>query len=264
MRVTDEAVGEPALVVARVRVIEPRVALEHRLAADVSLPGQRHRQHRVAHGGALAQRAAAAACPFEIAGRQARAERDRAVHLVFGEPHDLRGGDGRAEDAEHHAGVEAARHHRGNEVGGHPLHDLVARGETGEEVAAGGPAGLRGHEGAGDDARAGMGQHAKGVPLAAGHRHLGVRERGTASRHPGAVHHDGGATLHAGLFVADQLHRLAPARRQRAEQHRREPVECDALGAIDHRGRKIVKAKPDDPLRELPAERCHRVRLLDS
>ncbi len=31
----------------------------------------------------------------------------------------------------------------------------------------------------------------------------------------------------------------------------------DALGAIDHRGREILIAQPYDPLRKLPAERCH-------
>ena len=195
-------------------MIEAGVALEHGLAADVTLLRESDRQHRVANRGALAQCAAAAARPFEVAGRQARAERDRAVHLIFGEAHDLRGGDGGSEDAEHHPGVEAARHHRGNEVGGHPLHDFVARREAGEEVASRGAGRLRGDEGAGDDARPRVRQHAEGIPLAARHRHLGVRERGATPRHPGAVHHDGGAVLHAGFLVADQLHRLAAARRQ--------------------------------------------------
>ena len=63
-----------------------------------------------------------------------------AVHLVLGEAQDLRGGDRGAEDAEHRAGVEAARHHGRNEVGGHALHDLVAGGEAGDEVAPEAPA----------------------------------------------------------------------------------------------------------------------------
>jgi len=35
------------------------------------------------------------------------------------------------------------------------------------------------------------------------------------------------------------------------------PWSVNALGAIDHVGRQIVVAKLGDPLRELPAERCH-------
>ena len=51
-------------------------------------------------------------------------------------------------------------------------------------------------------------------------------------------------------------------RRPRAEEHRREAVERDALGAIDHGGREIFVAQTDDPLRELPAERGHADRQL--
>src|SRR5215510_7969671 len=94
--------------------------------------------------------------------------------------------------------------------------------------------------------------------------HLGVGERSTAPRHPRAVHHDGCAVLYAGFFVADQLHRLAAPRSQRAEEHGRQAVERQPLGAIDHFGRQIVIAEPDNPLRELTAERCHRVLLLET
>ena len=48
----------------------------------------------------------------------------------------------------------------------------------------------------------------------------------------------------------------------RAEEHGGEAVERDALGAIDHLGREIVIAQTHDPLRELPAERCHHGLLL--
>jgi hypothetical protein len=47
--------------------------------------------------------------PFEVAGGQARAERDRRVHLILGEPMIFAGRDGRAEDAEDDPGVKAAR-----------------------------------------------------------------------------------------------------------------------------------------------------------
>jgi hypothetical protein len=107
---------------------------------------------------------------------------------------------------------KAARHHRRNEVGRHPLHDLVARREGGDEIPAGGARRFRRDEGARDDARAGVGEHAEGVPLAAGKRHLRVGERGAALRHPRAVHHDGGARVHAGLFFDDELHGLGAVR----------------------------------------------------
>src|SRR5207237_3542942 len=84
----------------------------------------------------------------------------------------------------------------------------------------------------------------------------------TPAWNPRAVHHDGGAVLHPGFLLAHELPRLAAARRQRAEQHRREAVERDALGAVDHVGREIVVAESNDPLRKLPAERCHRVLLI--
>ena len=87
---------------------------------------------------------------------------------------------------------------------------------------AGGARRLRRDEGARDDARAGVGEHAEGVPLAAGHRHLRVGEGGAALRHLGAVHHDGGAVAHAGFFLGDELHRLlaAPASASRGARTR--------------------------------------------
>ena len=71
------------MIVARVRMIEARLAFEHGLAAHMAVLRERDRQHRIAHRRAFAQRAAAAARAFEIAARETRAERDRAVHLVF-------------------------------------------------------------------------------------------------------------------------------------------------------------------------------------
>ena len=158
------------------------------------------------------------------------------------QPQNLGSGDGGAKDAEHRPGVKAAGHHRRNEIRRQPLHDLVAGHQAGEEVPARGPCSLRGHEGARDDAGAGMGEHAKGVQLAAGHGHLGVGKSGPAPGHGGAVHHDGGAVVHPDFVVADELHRLLAAGGLRAEEHRRQAVQRDALGAIDHRGGEIVIA----------------------
>ena len=128
----DEAVGQIAPVVAGVGVIEAGVALQGGLARLAALTRQRHREHRVAGGGALPQAAA-----LEIAAGQVDAETDRVRRLVLGEAHDLRGRDGGAEDAEDGPGVEAARHQGRNEIGGHPLHDLVTGDETGDKVAPG-------------------------------------------------------------------------------------------------------------------------------
>ena len=67
LRVADEAVGEPAEIVAGVGVIETRFAFEHGLAADVTLLRERDGEHRIAHRAAFAQRASAAARAFEVA-----------------------------------------------------------------------------------------------------------------------------------------------------------------------------------------------------
>src|SRR5262249_48677930 len=69
-------------VAARVGVVEARVALEHGLAARLARAREGDGQHGVAGGGALAQGPAAAARALEVAGGEARAEGDRAVHLV--------------------------------------------------------------------------------------------------------------------------------------------------------------------------------------
>ena len=136
------------------------------------------------------------------------AERNRAVHLVLSEVQDLRSGNGGTKDTEHRTGVEATRHHRRNEVGRQSLHDLVASRETGEEVPAGDAGGFCRDEGARDDARAGVGEHAEGVQLAASHRHLRVGKGGTALRHLRAVHHDAGAVAYPSFFGSDELYGL--------------------------------------------------------
>ena len=103
-------------------MVEAGGTFEHGLAtADLAMLRQSDGQHRVAHGGAFAQRAA-----LEIAARQIGAQRDHRVHLFLIEAHDLCGRDRRAEDAEHRPGVKAARHHGRNPVRRHPLHHFVA------------------------------------------------------------------------------------------------------------------------------------------
>ena len=254
--VADEAVGEVAPIVAGIGVIEAGVALEGGLARLAALPGERHREHGVAGCGALPQAPA-----LEVAPGQVDAEADGVRRLVLGEAHDLRGGDGGAEDAEDGAGVEAARHHRRDEVGGHPLHHLVAGHEAGHEVAPGGALGLGRRERAGDDARAGMQEHAERVPLAAGQDQLGVGEDRAGSGGRRAIHQEGGAARHTRLFPGDELDGL-PARGQlRAEERRREGLKRQPLGAVDHLRRQVLVAQAGHPPRKLAADRRRRVGL---
>jgi hypothetical protein len=177
------------------------------------------------------------------------------VDLILGEPHDLRGGHRRAKDAEHRTGVEAARHHRRNPVGGHPLHDLVAGREAGDEIPSGSAFGLRRDERRRDDRGAWVREHAERIPLSAGQHHFGVGKGGTASGHPGPLHHDGGAAPDAGLFVGHEFHRLLAGRQLRSEERGGDVLERQSLGAIDDRWWKILMTQAGDPLRELPAER---------
>ena len=55
LRVTREAKGELAFVVAHVRKVETRRSFERRLAALVALFCKRDREHRIPHGGTFAQ-----------------------------------------------------------------------------------------------------------------------------------------------------------------------------------------------------------------
>ena len=129
-----EAVAQAAEIVAGIGVVEAGLALQRGLAARRAVLRHGDGEQCVAHGAALAQRTAAAARAFQVAGGEVDALRDRAVDLLGVELLQLRRGDRGAEDAEHRAGVEAARHHRGDELGGHPLHHLVAGGDGGEEL----------------------------------------------------------------------------------------------------------------------------------
>src|SRR5438046_2827724 len=89
-------------------------------------------------GSSVASRSTTAAAPaFEIARGEVDALRDRAVDLLGIEAADLCGGDGGAEDAEHRPGVKAARHDGRDELGGHPLHDLITGGDAGQKDTAG-------------------------------------------------------------------------------------------------------------------------------
>ena len=137
MRVAGKAVQQTALIVADVGVIEAGVTLEHGFATHVPLPRERHRQHRIAHCRAFAQGLAAAARALDIAAREARAQRDRAVHLVFVELQDFRRGNRAAEDTENRARMKTARRQRWDELRRQPLHHFVAGRDSGNVFLAG-------------------------------------------------------------------------------------------------------------------------------
>src|SRR6516225_446890 len=121
-----EAVAQLAAVVPRVSVIKPGLAFQHDFAAGRTMSGNSDGEQSIAYRTALPQRATAATGPFEIAGREVDALRNRDVQLVLVEPLNLRGGDCGAKNAEHRPCMKAARHNRWDELGGHPLHDLIA------------------------------------------------------------------------------------------------------------------------------------------
>ncbi len=171
MRGADKAVNQLAVIVADVGVIKARVAFQHGLAAHVPAARKRDCEHRVAHRRALAQSAPAAARAFEIAAREARAQRNRAVQLFFVRLEYFRGSDGAAENAEHRARMKAACSQRRDEVRREPLHDFVARHEGGDEFLAGGAGFLGRRQRARGHAGARVHEHPERIPLAAGERH---------------------------------------------------------------------------------------------
>ena len=134
----------------------------------------RNRQERVPHGAAFPERPATATRAFEVTARQIDGLRDGAVDLLRVEIHQLRRSDRRAEYGEDGSRMEPARHDRRDEIGRHPLHDLIGGGD-GSYVFRSRRGGdfSRGERGW-DDRTARMGEHAEGVPLAAGEYGLGV------------------------------------------------------------------------------------------
>jgi hypothetical protein len=183
--------------------------------------------------------------------------RDRIVHLAGVEPLDFRRRHRRAENAEHRPGMKAARHDGRDELGRHPLHDLVAGGDGREEGLAVDalPFGRRQR---GRQCRgAGMGQHAERVPFAAGEDHLGVDESGPGLGQLRAADEHARRPAPARLFLLHQRQRLPARRHVVRDEGRGERLERDALGAVDHRVRQIVVGEAGDKGGELAAERRH-------
>lgn len=126
LNLTCEAISESPVTPSGICVVEAGWSFEDSFATGNALPRQRRGKQRVAHGGALAHRASAAARPFEVARGQIDALRDGAVNPVRVEPPDFCGRDCRAENAKDRARMKAARHHRRNEIRCQALHDFVA------------------------------------------------------------------------------------------------------------------------------------------
>ncbi len=216
--VAGEAVAQQALIVAGIGMVEAGLALQCRLAARRAVPRHRNREQRVAHRAALAQRAAAAARAFEIAGSKINALRDRAIDLVCVEAMDLRGRHRGAEDPEHRPGMKAARHHGWDELGRHPLHDLITGGNAGQELPAGAAGRLGRDQGRGKDRDARMGQHAERVPLAAGENRFRVDEGGAGLGQLRAVAQHGRGPSPARFLFLHQRKCLSARRHGMADQ----------------------------------------------
>jgi hypothetical protein len=200
-------------------VIKPGVTFEHGFAANMPVARECHGEHRVAHCGALAQGAAAAARAFEISACETRAQRDGAVHLVFVETIYFRRCNGAAKNAEDRARVEPSCRQRRNEIRRQPLHHFIPRGNRGQEVFARCATLFSRRDCRRRHARSRMHQHAKGVPFAARKCHFGVRERCPAAGDFFAGNQNSGAVPDAKFIVGHQFHRVASRLRLGANQN---------------------------------------------
>ena len=227
------------------------------------LARERHGQHGVTHCSAFAQCLAATARAFDVAAREARAQRNGAVHLVFVELEYFCGSDGAAEYAEYRARMKPARRQRRNEFRSKTLHHLISRRNRGNEFLAGSARFLGRRQRCRRHAGARVHQHAERVPLAARERHFGIGERGAALGDFLAADQDSRAALHALFFVGHELDRIAARLGLRPYHYRRQAVQRDAFRAVDYRRRQVFVLETCDPARELAAKRCHFFILLN-
>ena len=253
--VTGEAIAQLAQVVAGIGVVESGVAFQRGFTAGRAVFRQRHGEQGVTDSAALAKGAAAAARAFQIAGRQVDALGDGTVDLILVEPLNLCRCDSRTEDAEHRSGMEPARHDRRDEFGGHALHDLVGGRHGGDEFPAGALRYFRRRQRCRQDRDAGMGEHAKRVPLAAGEDHFRIDEGCAAFGESAAVAEHGCDPAAAGLFLLHQRKRLSARRHVAGDQSRCQRLQRDALGPVHHVNRQIGVPQVGDERRELPAQR---------
>ena len=100
-----------------------------------------------------------------------------------------------------------------------------------------------------------MGQHAEGVPFAAGEDHLGIDEGGTRLGQAVAVAQHSGSAASARLLLLHQRQRLAAGQHVSADQRRGKRFESDALSPINHIERQVLIAQTGDKGGELAAQR---------
>ena len=198
---------------------------------------------------------AAAARAFEVAGRQVYALRNRAVDLARVEALQFGRGNGRAKNPEHRARVKAARHDGRNELGRHPLHDLVTGGDRRQELLAGGAGDFRRGERGWQDRDAGMSEHAEGIPFSAGKDHLGIDKGGPSLGELRAVTQYGRGPAAAFLLFLHQRQRLPARWHVLGNERRAQRLQRDALGAVNDLQRQVLVAEISDKGCELSAQR---------
>ena len=236
-------------------MVKAGLALQRRLAAGGAVLRQCHREQGIAHRPALPQRAAAAARTFEIAGSEIDALRDGAVDLALVETAELGGGDRGAKDAEDRPGMKAARHDRRDEFGRHPLHHLIAGSDRDEKIAAGGARNFGRGQCRRQDRGAGVGQHAEGVPFAAGENRLRVDKGGTRLGQLGAVAQHRRGPAAARFFLQHQRQGLFARGHVVGDQCRGQCLQRDAFGAVDDRRRQVQVFEAGDKPGKLAAQR---------
>jgi hypothetical protein len=151
--------------------------------------------------------------------------------------------------------VETARHDGRDELRRHALHDFVAGRDGDEELLAGSAGDLRRDEGRRKDRDARMGQHAEGVPFAAGENRLGIDESGPGLGEPRAAAQHRRRTAPACLLLLHQRERLSAGRRVAGDQRRAQRLQGHALRPIHHFRREVFEFEVCDECSELPTER---------
>jgi hypothetical protein len=100
-----------------------------------------------------------------------------------------------------------------------------------------------------------MGQHAEGVPLAAGEDRLGVDEGSPCFGQLLTVAHHGRGAAAIRLFFPHQRQRLPTGGHVMRDQRRAQRLQRDTLGAVDDLQRQFLISEVGDERRELPAQR---------
>jgi len=100
-----------------------------------------------------------------------------------------------------------------------------------------------------------MGQHAEGVPLAAGKDRLRIDKSSPSLGQPAAIAEHGRRPAAARLLLLHQRKRLAAGRRVVRHQGRAKRLQGHTLGAVDDLRRQIRVCQLGDKPGEFPAQR---------